>query len=114
VEKDVNMFFTYNQNNSGGSFQIDDSVDAFVVIEADNYEQANDIAESKGIYFNGVDKDMDCECCGDRWHPMSGDNEGTTIPTLYGEPITKETLNDSWFKKDTIIYYKNGTIERIK
>ena len=31
-------------------------------------EAANRTAQDKGLYFDGVEKGIDCECCGDRWH----------------------------------------------
>ena len=56
--------FQYRQNSSGGRF----IGPKFVVIEADNAAEANDIAaNSESIYFNGVAKGIDCDCCGDRW-----------------------------------------------
>ena len=32
---------------------------------------ANDIAQGNGIYFNGVADGIDCDCCGDRWYPVT-------------------------------------------
>lgn len=61
-------YFLYNQNNSGGLFAIDGNVAEYVIIEAVDEICANEIAFTKGIYFDGVDKQMDCECCGDRWY----------------------------------------------
>ena len=57
-------FYTFRQNNSGGVF----SLPAInVSVEADSPDEANDIAESHGVYFDD-DYDFDCECCGQRWH----------------------------------------------
>ena len=36
-------------------------------IEAKSAEQANQLAEQHGIYFDGVERGIDCDCCGDRW-----------------------------------------------
>ena len=71
------MFYTFSQNNSGGSFDIDHMLAHFVIIEADTAEEANTIAESVGIYFNGCDEGMDCDCCGDRWYSQWDDKDGT-------------------------------------
>ena len=60
-------FYEYNQNNSGGHFDVDDKVCHRLFIEAESKEQANDKAEELGVYFDGVEKGMDCDCCGDRW-----------------------------------------------
>ena len=80
------MFYTYNQNNSGGHFDFDAKagVSHHVIIEADSEEQANDRAESIGLYFNGVEDGLDCECCGSRWYSPQ---DGTTVPSNYGESV---------------------------
>jgi hypothetical protein len=100
---DDNMakFYTYRQNNSGGYFERDKDVDVIVIIEANDYREANDIAEDIGIYFDGCSKGMDCSCCGDRWSDQWDDDDATDTPTIYGEPI-EETEN--W-----IVYYLDGT-----
>ena len=59
--------FQFRQNNSGGRFIGPKNV----VIQAENAADANDIAQnSQDIYFNGVAKGIDCDCCGDRWHAV--------------------------------------------
>lgn len=59
------MFFTYYQNNSGGSFDHEPGKYGFaVVIEAETAAQANSKAEDLGLYFDG---ENDCPCCGRRW-----------------------------------------------
>ena len=66
------MFYTFDQNNSGGQFIGPN----YIIIEADSAEEANTIAqESAGVYFNGCEDGIDCECCGDRWYPVFGDGE---------------------------------------
>ena len=61
-------FYHYYQNNSFGKFIGPKSV----VIEADDYTEANTIAEANGVYFDGKSPgkagEIDCPCCGDRWH----------------------------------------------
>lgn len=64
----MSNFYHYGQNNSGGSHIVNNKVAKNVYIEAENVEQANEIALSIGIYFDGCSKGMDCSCCGDRWH----------------------------------------------
>lgn len=100
------MFYTFRQNNSGGSFDRDDYVDIYVIIEASSADKANSIAQSIGIYFDGVDKGQDCECCGDRWYSVS-ENDGTDIPEIYGKSAIDEYSN-------LIVYYESGTIKHIK
>lgn len=73
------MFFTYEQNNSGGSYKKDSQVTKFVTIEAESAKEADEIAEEIGIRF-----DEGCECCGPRWFSAYG--EGDLTPLIYGEP----------------------------
>lgn len=101
-------FYLFSQNNSGGSFVIDDNLDLYVIIEALDAEHANRIAEAKGIYFDGVDDDRDCECCGDRWTEVSED-EGTDEPMIYRQTIdeyyeqrSRNTL------RSVVIHYNDG------
>jgi hypothetical protein len=67
-EYGVTYFFEYNQNNSGGSFDADDKVTHRLYIEAEDSNKADRIAQGLGVYFNGCENGMDCECCGDRWY----------------------------------------------
>lgn len=80
-------WFTYQQNNSGGSFDIDEQVAQTVIIQAGSPEEADRLAENIGIYFHGCQTGMDCSCCGDRWSEAYDD--GDDVPSLYGEPITE-------------------------
>ena len=107
-------FFTYMQNNSGGSFEIDDDVAKVVVIEAVNAVTANDTAVNVvGIYFDGCDKGIDCECCGDRWNPMYDDYDGTDTPTVYGQPLNE--YKDMWSKYAVVWSYDdNGQLVKNK
>lgn len=59
-------FYEFDQNNPGGYF--DTSMPRFLWVEASSAEEACEIAEKHGVYFDGVDKGIDCECCGDRWY----------------------------------------------
>ena len=57
-------FYTFRQNNSGGTFTLP-AIN--VSVEADSADEANDIAESHGVYFDD-NCEVDCECCGQRWY----------------------------------------------
>lgn len=59
-------FYRFHQNNSGGDF-LAPAIDVWV--EASSADEANRIAQDNGIYFDGIDSDTDCWCCGDRWYP---------------------------------------------
>ena len=113
-------FYDYRQNNSGGAFC---EPAMYVIVEAPNPEIANGVAESKGLYWNGVDEGCDCPCCGDRWYPAGcfGD-EGPDEPTVYGEvvePVFVESEGDLpdnlldwsvWGAPKGVIYYLDGRI----
>lgn len=64
----MSMFYVYRQNNSGGVFVRDQFLDRYVIIEAMDMEEAQDKAIGFGIYFDGVEYNIDCSCCGDRWY----------------------------------------------
>jgi hypothetical protein len=78
------MFFTFSQNNSYGKFVYDDGLAHHVVIEAMNWKDANIRALDYGLYFDGVSRGRDCDCCGDRWYEQYA-SEGTEAPEVYGE-----------------------------
>ncbi len=65
------MFYEFDQNNSGGSFIVDDNVCHRLFIEANSEEEAIAKAEDLGCYWNGVTDGIDCPCCGDRWTPYA-------------------------------------------
>lgn len=73
------MFYTFVQNNSGGVF-IEPA--HYVIVEADSADEANERALDVGIYFNGISGGHDCECCGDRWYPVS-DADAEDKPMVY-------------------------------
>ena len=66
-------WYEFTQNNSGGSFVVDDKVCHRIYIEAENFKEAVAIAESLGCYWNGCAKGIDCPCCGDRWSKWDKD-----------------------------------------
>jgi hypothetical protein len=103
------MFFSFRQNNSGGIFHITDDVSIFVIIEADDYKEANVIALSKGLYFDGF---RDCSCCGNRWDENQGYDNGDTVPSVHGKPL-EECYAFSIRKTEhsVIVYYQDGRKE---
>jgi hypothetical protein len=109
-------WFTFIQNNSGGSFHNDDRVSHYVVIEASSGDEANTRAESIGIYFNGCASGYDCDCCGDRWRPVWGDEDGEDTPSIYGEEIFSAdgSVSKDFTWRDTIhVYRADGTHSRV-
>ena len=107
------MFYTFNQNNSGGKFRRDEQagIGELVIIEAPNASEANSRAESIGIYFNGCNEGMDCPCCGDRWHSVS-DSDADETPSLYGKSIYEQEIEMFW--DHAFIHYLSGRIERVE
>ena len=62
-KKDKDMsWYSFRQNNSGGSFFIDEMVDIYVVVEETTMKKA--IKRARSITKNHR---AYCECCGDRW-----------------------------------------------
>lgn len=109
------MFYTFRQNNSGGSFDIDGEVSLYVIIEAKNADEADRLAQERAsIYFNGCDEGLDCPCCGDRWSMQYDDNDGTESPEIYGKPAAEYT-EELWVRKGEVycyVYYLDGTVEK--
>lgn len=103
------MFYTYDQNNSGGSFT---GPAQYVIVEAKNAKYANFTAEEElGLYFDG---DGDCHCCGNRWSEQWSDADGTIVPEIYGMSLSKRKQVKGYFYETdkvpyTLIYYSNGT-----
>lgn len=97
------MFYTFDQNNSGGYYEKSNGISTHVIIEANSSDEANEIAEDKGVYFNGVADGIDCECCGDRWYRVN-EYDGTAVPMVYND-------NEVQYY-NVVIYYANGNVER--
>ena len=109
------MFYTYDQNNSGGFFKITKKIKHYVIIEADSAKEADEKAESIGLYFDGVKKDIDCPCCGDRWHKaysLGCGIEGTKEPEIWEQGALKYLKEKEWspWKEEAIVYYKDGKV----
>ncbi len=103
------MFYTYNQNNSGGGFIVRDGVTYSVIIEASSASEADAKAEEIGIYFDD-DYTVDCPCCGPRWS-RAWDSDADEQPTIYGKPVVD--YEEFWAKPGepyAYVYYLNGTV----
>lgn len=113
MELSKTKFYTFTQNNSGGSFVIDEysGICGYVIIEANSHIQANEIALNIGLYFDGCDSGIDCSCCGDRWYEVDEDYSEIT-PCIYGESVF--SLQKSIFKEMCFIHYINGEVEKVE
>ena len=111
------MFYTFDQNNSGGAFiHVPGALSHKVIIEADSAEEANRIAEGLGMYFDGGG---DCSCCGNRWYKAWDQDAGSETPEIYGKPVeayagSKYFIN--WMGDDPYAYvhYADGRVESFK
>lgn len=108
------MWYEYSQNNSGGNHVYDDNrgLSEWVFIEADSAKEADEYAESIGIYFNGVDDSVDCDCCGDRWYPQAwrgGGDKGKSPDELRNN--IEVVLKYRWRTDGNSIYvhFKDGS-----
>lgn len=104
------MFYTFAQNNSGGQFILkNNKISEYVIIEADSDIEANKKAEDIGIYFDGCDKNIECDyCCGDRWY-RADSYDGKNEPLIYGEsPEFYKPYTNGMY---CIIYYKNRIVQ---
>lgn len=103
------MFYTFTQNNSGGSFILDeeDGITHNVIVEANSKKQAISIAEGIGLYFDG---EGDCECCGTRWSDYSP--EEAESPSVYGVHPAKSS-SYKWMDegKETVVHFLDGRKE---
>lgn len=111
------MFYTFNQNNSGGSFDFDKEkgLTHIVIIEAENKDKAVEKALDIGIYFGGVEEGYDCPCCGDRWYEPWKD-EGTENPDVYGQNPRGKVVDGMWVAwmkpgHEIAIHNLDGSIE---
>jgi len=107
-------FWTYRQNNSGGSFDFDHDkgISVNVIVQATDAEDANHRAERIGLYFDG---DGDCECCGSRWYETWTDDPGDDVPSIYGVPV-HDAPPSGWSgdDPDAYIHYIDGRVEAVE
>jgi hypothetical protein len=107
-------FYTFDQNNSGGSFEYNErsGITHYVIIEAHDLKHAMSRAEDIGIYFHGVASGQDCECWGNRWYEP-WDDKGTEEPQVYDEHPSKKEPSGFFKKgqKEIAIHYLDGHIE---
>lgn len=103
------MFYTYHQENSGGYYIRNNDVDRFVIVEGDNHQDIQKIADR--IFENHSEY---CTCCGERWSDCDEDwSELTNEPMINSTSVYE--VEDYWYKGyNAIIYYKNGEKEIVE
>lgn len=103
-------FYTFTQNNSGGSFIFDGEagISHYVIVEAEDHSDANRKAEEIGLYFHGAG---DCPCCGNRWCE-AWQGEGDQSPEVYGEPVETASFLTKWMahNPEVFVHYTDGRI----
>lgn len=107
-------WFTFSQNNSGGSFRIDQSagIAHFVIVQAENVEDAAHRAEGFGVYFNGVANGCDCACCGDRWSMPWED--GSDMPQIYGQTVEAFMASKLFMRDCVAIHFADGDMHWVE
>lgn len=100
-------FYTFRQNNSGGSWV----GPLYVIVEAYSAAEANGLAQLyTPVYFDGCSTGLDCHCCGDRWYEQYFD-EGFDEPGLYESGV----LTDTYYRDaDIMIRYYDGSVVTVK
>ena len=104
------MFYTVNQNNSGGGYIQDEYVDQLVCVEADSATEAESILENL-VDDHGYNDDS-CPCCGDNFYISLDETDGTDfISDGYGSDveITELGVSDKRYRRYAIVHYKGGT-----
>lgn len=99
--------YVFWQNNSGGYFEVTETLSHYVVVEAHSADHANDRARDLGIYFFGCWEGIDCTCCGDRWVEMENDEE---VQSLY--QFKSDRRSNMLSNKYFVVYRLNGQIQR--
>jgi len=99
------MFFTFDQINSGGFWH--GRTTQHVIVEATDADAANEFVEDNTpVYFDGVSKGIDCDCCGPRWRRVWG--KGDAVPSVYGEPL--DLTGSQGFYRSVTIYFEDGRV----
>lgn len=93
----ANGLYTYRQNNSGGTFTVNDNVTVNVYVEAANSDEADMTAQLLGIYFAG---NGDCPCCGNRWDHACAAPDWMNLAELE-EKIREADAAEGWRRMDT-------------
>lgn len=99
----THSFYEIYQNNSGGSFVVDDKLCHRLFIEAKSGKEAIRIAEDLGCYWDGCDNGNDCRCCGDRWYRPDSPLDFDTMNTRWGGYEVSFWLTE---------YKKKGSIDK--
>lgn len=96
-------WYCFRQNNSGGSFIVNDSLGHYLFVQERSAEAANQYAER-------VCDDSDyCPCCGPRWDIDVSTEDGYDEPHVYNTPLV--SYKPDWTEKVSKLHYFDGHIE---
>lgn len=89
------MYYIAPQNNSGGSFIVNDTIDSYVIVESDDFKNAN-------TKFNELIEDYSyyCPCCGERWYGLEYSVDDLTLVETDGPT-------------NAVLHQTDGTIQKI-
>ena len=106
--KTKQKFYQFDQNNSGGFFDVNDKICHRVLIESDTLENALD-----KFYPMIKDQSYSCHCCGDRWSPEYAEEiDYSNFNSV--EDYCQYLSNDwGWTTPDIRIYFLDGTVKEI-
>ena len=110
-DKKINLkWFEFNQNNSGGWFVVDKNLCERLYIQAESQAESIAIAETLGVYFNGVENEIDCGCCGDRWYTPIENKEQERIEEIAQDWAIRY---GSWTTPACRFFYADGSVKEI-
>lgn len=94
-----------HQNNSGGSYVIDDAVAQWVFVQAasaaDAQVRMEEITERSGYDW--------CECCGRRWYFDFDESDGHPEPMVFDEPM-RSRAEDYWTGSQVRLHAYDGRV----
>ena len=114
------LYYLLRQYPNRGDYETNDNVATMVAIQTHDPIKANFIALTKGIYFDGIAKGIDCSCCEDRWIALTVKSKGYNIPKF--KNMTLVNYLKEWVEQSeslqcqsghtlAYIYYADGTKE---
>lgn len=99
-------WYEFRQNNSGGTYHVNEHEAHWVFVQAASAEEA--VAR-----FEPCANNMDsCQCCGDRWSiDWVDESDAADVPSIYGVPLHLY-VDESWTRSypEARLYKYDGTI----
>lgn len=99
-------WWVLSQNNSGGSWHRNDTVDQYIAVQAASATEA----QARAIDICAPYMDY-CDCCGEGWYFGLYEDEGTDVPEIYGKRI--DQIEGDWFCNTIILHHYDGRAEKI-